>query len=296
MKPNLLALVVGGLVVAGSVARAASPTEKECAAAAKDAEQLRGAGDLFAARGRLEACSAAECARPLREQCARDLAGIEAVMPAVVVEAKDAASNNVTEVRARIDGAHVGDRLDGVAIPVNPGEHRLVLEGPGFRRTETTFVAHEGQKKLRVVVYLDSDAGLAVGPSGSPSAAGATPGRDEGTPVFATRRQKVALALGVGGVAGVAVGSIWSIMSKMTYDHAVSSECGGDVNHCSPKGIADGQTAHQQAAIATVGFVAAGALLAAGAVVYFTGREHTGSVAIAPAIDGGGGVTVAGRW
>jgi hypothetical protein len=294
MKRYVLASVVGGLVAAGSMARAATPTEKECVAAAKDAEQLRSAGDLFAARGRLEACAAAECSRQVREQCARDLTAVDAVMPAVVVEAKDPASNNVTEVRARIDGATVGGRLDGAAIPVNPGEHRLVLEGPGFRRTETTFVAHEGQKRLRVVVYLDVEPGLALGPSAASAATGAS-ARDEGPPLLATRRQKVALALGVAGVGGIAVGSIWSIMSKMTYDHAVSSECGGDVNRCSAQGIADGQTAHRQAAVATVAFVAAGALIGAGAAVYFTGPRHT-SVAIAPAVDGSGGVAVAGKW
>src|SRR5262245_6243710 len=148
MKRKLVALVVGSLVVGGPVARAATPTEKECAAAAKDAEQLRAAGDLFAARGRIAACAATACSRQLREQCLRGLAAIDAVMPGVVVEAKDEASNNVSDVRARIDGAPAGDRLDGTAIPVNPGEHRLVLEGPGYRRTETTFVAREGQKKL----------------------------------------------------------------------------------------------------------------------------------------------------
>ena len=214
-------------------------------------------------------------------------------MPVVVLEVRDEASNNVSGVRATMDGAPVPDR---VPIFVNPGPHRVVLDSAGFRRTDTTFVAREPQKKLRVLVFLTA------APVAMSSPADALEDRDRpGGGRFATGRRKLALALGVAGVAGLAVGTTWAFMSKSTYDHAVSAECGGDPHQCSPQGMADGKTAHHQADIATVGFIAGGVLLAAGAALYFTGPTGTG-VALAPAVgppSGGspsGALALVGAW
>jgi len=291
MKRYMLAPIVG-VVVTASVVRAATPTENECGAASRSAKQLRSAGNLSAARARLAGCLSTGCSSQLREECARHQAAIVAAMPAVVLEAKDEVSNNVSAVRVTMDGAPLLDRLDGTAILVDPGEHRVAFEAAGFRRAEATFVARESQKNLRVVVYLAS------GPSPAPNhltVAASAPGRQEEPTSFAGQRQNVGLALGCAGIGGVAVGTIWSIMSKVTYDHALASECGGDPNRCSSQGIADGQTAHRQASISTIGFVTAGALFAAGAALYFTSSEQAG-VAVAAAVDPSGGLTVVGKW
>jgi hypothetical protein len=208
---------------------------------------------------------------------------------AVVLEAKDEGSMNLAAARATIDGAQVVDPLDGEAIPVTPGTHRARFEAAGFRGIETTFVVAEGQK-LRVVVFLSA------APKASELVVAAPAPRDE--PARVGGRQRIlGLALAGAGLAGLVVGAVWSLRSKSTYDDALSSECGGDPNRCSAQGIADGQTAHRQATIATVGFVAAGVLLAAGATVYIAGPKHTG-LAVAPGVDadGGGGLMVAGAW
>jgi serine/threonine-protein kinase len=210
---------------------------------------------------------------------------------AIVLEAKDEGSANVSAARATIDGAQVVETLDGTAIPVKPGAHRAVFAAAGFRSIETTFVVAEGQK-LRVVVFL-SAAGAAPGGL-ELSAAPAPRERDEPASGGSPRRT-LGLALAGAGLAGLVVGTVWSLRSKSTYDEALSSECAGDANHCSPRGIADGQTAHRQAGIATIGFIAGGVLLAAGATLYITGPRRTG-LAVAPAPDGGGSVLLAGAW
>ncbi len=211
---------------------------------------------------------------------------------AVVLEAKDEASTNVSAARATIDGAQIIERLDGVPIPVSPGTHHVVFEAAGFRRSETTFVVTEGQR-LRVVVFLiGAPHEIIVALPSSPAA-------DETAPAPApagSRRRTVALALAGAGLAGLAVGTVWSLMSKSTYDNALAKECGGDSSGCSAHGIADGQTAHSQATVATIGFAAGGVLVAAGAALYFTRPRHTG-LAVAPAVDrGGGGLALTGAW
>jgi hypothetical protein len=221
-------------------------------------------------------------------------APVDDVMPTVLLEAKDESSTNVSDVRVTMDGAPLLDRLNGAAIAVNPGQHHLVFDAAGFRRTETTFVVRQGQKRFRVVVFLDSAGSpapnqLIVSPDATP------PGRPEEQTSSAGRRQNIALALGGAAIVGVTVGSIFSVLSKVTYDHALSTGCGGDANQCTSQGIADGRTAHRQAAVATVSFVAAGALLAAGAALYFTSPKDA-AVAVAPTVDRGAGLAVLGKW
>jgi hypothetical protein len=302
MKRHELAPIVAMVFVcaSGVSTAAAAATESECTSAGAAAEQLRSTGDLFGARVRLGACLVTGCSTQVREACARQLAAVVAAMPAVVLEAKDQASNNLSAVRVTLDGAPVLDRLDGAAILVNPGEHRVAFEAAGFRRAEATFVALEPQKKVRVVVFLDS-APSSVSPSSAASdrllvspVANVTVRHEEPTS-SAGRRRQVALALGCAGIAGVAVGTIWSVMSKRTYDRAFTSECGSDPNGCSALGISDGQKAHREAAVATVAFVTAGALVAAGAVLYLTSPKQSG-VAVAPMADRSAGLALIGKW
>lgn len=276
-------------------AHAAGSADKECAAASRAAADLRSAGDLTGARGHLAACASSDCSRALRDECARQLAAVEAVTPAVTLEAKDETSNSVREVGVFLDGARVLERLDGSPLPVNPGEHRLAFEAAGFRRAESAFVAREGQKKLRVVVYLDR-AGSSAAPPLVSDAAGPATAR-AGSSMFGTPRKKVALALVGVGVAGAAVGTVFALSAKSTYDHALGTECGGDANRCSQQGIDDGKTAHRRATIATVGFVAAGALLAAGAALFFTGTEERDlALTVDPGVDGAKGLALVGKW
>jgi hypothetical protein len=209
---------------------------------------------------------------------------------AVVLEAKDEGSANVSTARATIDGTQVFDKLDGAAIPVSPGAHRATFSAPGFRSVDTSFVVAEGQK-LRVVVFLSA----APSPSMMIAPPADAPPRDEPATTAGSGRRTLGLALAGVGLAGLVVGTVWSLKSKSTYDDALSFECGGDPAGCSAQGIADGKTAHRQATVATVGFAAAGVLLAAGAALYFTGPKQT-RVGLAPASDGGGSVIMAGAW
>jgi hypothetical protein len=279
---------------ASSSVCAGAPSENTCSSAVSAAQQLKGAGDFAAARVRLAACVSAGCPRELQE-CARQLAAIDQDTPTIVVEARDEANDYVTEARATMDGAPLVDRLDGKEILVNPGEHRLTLDAPGFRKAETAFVARESEKRRRVVVFLIA-ANTAVSTARIVAPAAQPPRARTDRATLSTGR-KVGLALGGAGLGGLAVGAVFSIVSKLSYDHALSSECGGDPNRCSANGIADGRRAHDEAGIATVGFVTAAVLLTAGVALYLTSPERGVAVAIAPAVDArAAGLTMMGKW
>jgi hypothetical protein len=79
------------------------------------------------------------------------------------------------------------------------------------------------------------------------------------------------LVVGGVGVAGLVVGGVFGILAKSTYDKATSlTECPMVPNGCAVDGFNDGKTAHSQATVSTVAFIAGGALLATGGVLVFT--------------------------
>ena len=205
----------------------------------------------------------------------------------IILEARDEASRIVSHARATIDGNRYVEKLDGSAVPVSPGSHRVLFEAPGFRQGESNFVAAEGQK-LRVLIFLISAPHETVGTSSAQ--------RDEAPGSRRLGRQSiVAFALAGAGALGLAAGTTWSFEAKSTYDGAIANQCGGDPNNCSRQGIADGKAAQRQSDFATIAFAAGAALLAAGAILYFTDSKRTG-VAVAPGADSGGSIFLAGSW
>ena len=84
------------------------------------------------------------------------------------------------------------------------------------------------------------------------------------------------------------LGTVWAFLAKAKYDHALTTECGGNPNSCSPQGIADGRTAHDQALVATMGFVGAAVFVAGAATVYFAWPTTQDRMAVAPAVSSAG--------
>ena len=102
--------------------------------------------------------------------------------------------------------------------------------------------------------------------------------------------------VGGAGVVGLVIGGVFGLVSKSTYNSAFQNECGNNPNTCTNQGAQDGQTAHSQATISTVGFIAGAALLAGGALLYFTAPTGS-SMGVAPTVGTtGGGLSVAGAW
>lgn len=274
---GVLPAIVAVLATTSS-ARAESPTKSECVAANETAQDLRTAGKLRAARKKLAICTADSCPGAIREDCAQRLQEVDAAVPTVMIEAVDASGHDLTNVRVVMDGAPLVTQLGGTAIEVDPGEHRFVLDAEGFSRKTDTVLVREGERNRGLRVVLD--------------AIPAPPAR----PTDGSTMRNVGIGVGAAGAVGVVVGSILGFVAKSTYDHALRDECGGNVNGCSSQGASDGATAHNQAAVATAGFVLGGALLVAGAAFYFTAPRESGLAVAGSLSSGGAGLAVRGRW
>ncbi len=151
---------------------AGADDKARCIAAAEGGQDLRTEGKLRAARDRFVECAAAVCPDAIRNDCARFLAEVQASLPSIVVTATSPDGDDVYEARLLVDGEVVAERLDGKAVPADPGRHIVVVERSGGGRAEASVVLAEGDKNRRVHLAFPraaanpaSSARASVGPS-----------------------------------------------------------------------------------------------------------------------------------
>jgi hypothetical protein len=72
----------------------------------------------------------------------------------VVFGAHDPEGRDVIAVRLIVDGAVVTEALDGRAMPLDPGKHRIRLEAEGFAPVEQDVLMREGEKDRQVLLSV----------------------------------------------------------------------------------------------------------------------------------------------
>jgi hypothetical protein len=159
---------------ASAIAPAARADERfECASAAERAQTLRDAAKLRAASSELVTCARASCPTVVREDCAKWLAEVQGQMPSILVRARDARGRDVAGVRVLVDGTPLVARLEGVAVGIDPGPHRLRFEAAAGAVEEVDLVINETEKRrvvgvaFRVPLEVDGTA-PSIGPEPAP--------------------------------------------------------------------------------------------------------------------------------
>jgi hypothetical protein len=118
---------------------------------------------------------------------------------------------------------------------------------------------------------------VASTPYSTPDGATSGPGTETTSPAEGGlgTRKIVALSLGGAGVVGLAAGSVFGLMA-ISQKNQQQSDCGSTAS-CTSSGhtqaLGDHSSAVTDGTISTVGFLAGGALLVAGAVVFLTGSS-----------------------
>jgi hypothetical protein len=149
----------------GGPARAANPTVAECVAASSHAATLENEHKLRDAREAFLLCASPSCPDEVQEECTRRIVEVNAALPSVVFEIKDAAGNDVGGVKIAMDGVPLANRVEGAAILVDPGEHAFTFEAKGQPVVHKTLVVLEGVKERRETVVLGAGAsGVASSP------------------------------------------------------------------------------------------------------------------------------------
>jgi hypothetical protein len=296
VRPRRLARGVFAPMMAGAVgllARPARADEAACIAASEQALTLRQQGKLHDALQQLAICSAASCSSEVKAECTQRIDAIDAAMPTLVLGAKDGAGNDLYDVRVSMDAAPLTSTLDGRPLSIDPGEHTFTFDAAGAAPVEKKLVLREGEKDRHESIMIGT-------PPPTPAVVPALPPPPPAAPAHAPLGTQKTLAVVGGGLGVVGVGlGVWFGAFAASSQSKEKSECSTPACTSRPQAVEDYNTAKEDAVASTIAFVAGGAMLAAGAVLWFTAPPDrrpadTARLRVTPVLDARSGRLVLG--
>ncbi|KYG02810.1 hypothetical protein BE21_54305 [Sorangium cellulosum] len=185
----------------------------------------------------------------------------------------------------RRDGDALGDIQLGIALPVDPGEHRVSIQAPGGPLQEQRITIAAGETKELTLELKETPAPAASAPPPAspqpaapelvPAPASAGPDRPAGP---GGRRTAMYVASGLG-AAGLVLGGVTGALvlgKKGTIDeHCGSGIQTADPKACDTTGSDAGISAITLASVSTIGFAVGLAGLGTAAVLYLTEAKPT---------------------
>jgi hypothetical protein len=192
---------------AASVMLLASPAHADdkdaCLDASLQGQTLRDAHRLVEARDKFRACAQQTCPVVVQTDCTSWFDAAERAVPTVVLSAKDGARHDVVDVAVTLDGQPLVMKLDGQALPVNPGPHTFRFERTDGTAATVQLLLGEGEKVRSVSAVL----GGATGTSGTSVTTDTREGGGDGMRTAGWIVGGVGVVALVTGVVLVAVGS-----------------------------------------------------------------------------------------
>jgi hypothetical protein len=180
------------------------------------------------------------------------------------------------------DDVALGSASLDVALPVDPGVHRIVVTAPGRRAKSFSVELAEAQGKTLVVEPGLPEPAL---PPAAASKSAQTPGAiDPGAPRTSSRT--IGLVVGGVGLVAVAVGAVTGIMT-IERKNLVDDNCHDQV--CNPEGVAAASEGRTFSIVSTATFAAGIVGLGVGAyLILSSGPASSGATAVGPAMGPGG--------
>jgi hypothetical protein len=298
----LVVVTAGALVAfAARPAVADSMTKDQCISADSSAQDLRRNGKFSAARDHLRKCSDASCPAIIRDDCTQQLDELRKAQPTIVFDVKDGSGRDLIDVTATIDDVPIAHAIDGSPLSPDPGSHVFVFTEAGQPPVTQTFVLREGERDRHERIVIGEPAAAAK-PAPAASDKGTSLSLAPTTPSGIPTQKVIGLVAGGVGVAGLVAGAVFGAMT-MSSASQQKSDCASATNCPNPgQAASDHSRGDTTATLSTVGFIAGGALLAAGAVLYLTAPRSkessaTTALAVVPSVaPGGGGLWLSGGF
>ncbi len=146
--------IAPALVVAYLLTPASARADATCISAYEQTQTLRKDGKPLASKAQAAICSRESCPALLTKDCTKWLAELDAIIPSVVLDPRTPAGALRADAHVKIDGTRSTEKVDGKALPLEPGSHTLVFEADGSAPVERTFVLKEGEKSKKVTVTM----------------------------------------------------------------------------------------------------------------------------------------------
>jgi hypothetical protein len=206
------------------------------------------------------------------------------------------------------DGTQVSQASWGEALPVDAGKHTIAASAPGRLPYETdVVVAKDGERQEIIVPKLEIDeaaakalaASQAHAPgSGAAGAASAstTPAPPPDVDAGGGGQKTVGFIVAGVGVVGLGLGAVTGLMA-IGKNNDSKKLCPDDGACASQSAVDDSESAKTLGTVSTIGFIAGGVALAAGAVLVATaGPSKTGLTVVPQAGPKSAGLGLAGRF
>jgi serine/threonine-protein kinase len=185
------------------------------------------------------------------------------------------------------DGGEVAAPLWGASVPVDPGPHTLVVSAPDHRPETLTVDVRPGPGEQTVEVPLLTEAPVAAPvvaatppEETAPPVTTAPPAAAPGVPV----QRFIAVGAGAAGVVGVALAAYFGFAAKADLDDSNGAGHCNANNVCNSTGVNDRSSAESAATVSTALFIAGGAAIVGGVVLWLTApRASATKSASAPA-------------
>ncbi len=117
-----------------------------CLASHALAQSLRKRAKLLNARQELRSCSAQHCPGIVRTDCVGWLEEVQKEVPSIVVAGADRDGDDTTDIQVYLDDQLVAEQLDGRALELDPGTHKLRFELDDAEPIRQTLVARQGER------------------------------------------------------------------------------------------------------------------------------------------------------
>jgi hypothetical protein len=304
-------VVASAALLAGSApARAAESPAVACLAASSASLKSDNEHRLRDERAELLACAAPTCPADIRNECIRRVDEVNLALPTIIFDAKDEAGNDLSAVKVTMDREVLADRLDGIAIAVDPGAHTFIFETAGRPTVKKQFVIRQSQKNRSELITFVASAPRSA--SATPAATdrarsaeshlSASPAASSGRSLPlaeaaspSSARKTVTIVAATLGVVGIGLGAVfgWQALSKRDDAQKICPTVCADED-----GVRMWQDARRAGNISTGAFIAGGVGLAGAALLWLTASPER-PVAPSAGVDvGPGQVTMAlrGRW
>jgi hypothetical protein len=194
-------------------------------------------------------------------------------------------------IQVTIDGAVV-DSTPGVEVPIDAGKHVVEANAAGYNAWKYEYTAVLGQlEELAIVLVKPQQASEPERPP--------TKIPEDTSP--SSSRRTIGIAVTAVGGAILVGGAVFGVIAKSRNDDA-KDICGGDIDSCDPARLADAQdkvdAARKAGNLSTIGFIAGGAAVVTGVVLFVTAPKSTKRhVSIAPTVHpDGAGVVISGGF
>jgi hypothetical protein len=258
------------LSIAAPRAALAADETLACLSASEAGQRLRDDGKLLEAREQFATCSRDVCPRPVRKDCLQWTEELKASLSSVVLGARDRAGHEVVDVRASVDGRLVASALDGKAIFVDPGPHKVRFEWARGGSLEIDLVAREGERNRIVTVDLPGQEKDRATP---PAPVTASP-----RPERSSSRRTAAFLVGGAGLVALGVGAYFGARAISRRAES-DKECPNE--NCSAKGVSLNDQAIGAAWVSDIALGLGVVGAAIGVYLFLTSREEATGVRVA---------------